>query len=140
MKLHYLHINIKHQKDKKFLETLCFRNFPCFLSQIVNPFEAKPISNWQISLKILSIASQIVYIVIQKDFLQYFLFKADNFNVPKWEHWPIRRRILLIFFFFFFFLTTSYKSLLSKRVCNLICLFCLVHKGIKFSGEVGSKQ
>ena len=62
-----------------------------------NSFEAKPISNWQFFLKIMSIASQMVYIVFQKVFLQYFMWKTKN--VPKWEHRSTRRRILLSLFF-----------------------------------------
>ena len=50
-----------------------------------------------------------VDIVIQKGFLQYFLCMADSFNVPKWEHKPIVRRVLLNLFFS---VTTSYESLL----------------------------
>ena len=42
----------------------------------INPFEAESISNWLFSSKILSIASQMVYIVIKKEILQYFLCKA----------------------------------------------------------------
>ena len=55
-----------------------------------NSFEAKPISNWQFFLKIMSVASQMVYIVFQKVFCNIScgrqrMFPNGNIGLPEEE-------------------------------------------------------